>query len=184
MKRLHTIRQIIGTSLTRKALLATICLATILLTLGYGFGELWLEVPVVFLVGILWGVCVLREIRWVDSLLFVVMMGAAALGYLVDLSHLLMLGAGCAAVLAWDFHYFEGRLLDLEEPATIEMEKNHLQRSLMVLGTSFLVIAVNSWLQIRIRFIVLVLLTVIAILLLNQVILIIRRTGRLVPPKE
>ena len=137
-------------SLTRKGLLAAILLATVLLTAGYLLGQLWLQVPVVFLVGILWGVCVLRDIRWVASLLFVVMMGAAAIGYMAHLSHILMLAAGCASVIAWDLHQFEGRLLDLDEPATKEMEKQHLLRSLMVLGISFLVIAVDSMLHIRI----------------------------------
>jgi len=184
MSRINTIRQIMFNSLTRKGLLAAIFVATVLLTAGYGLGKLWLEVPAVFLVGILWGVCVLRDIRWVASLLFVVMLGAAAVGYMARLSHLLMLAVGCTLVLAWDLHQFEGRLLDLEEQATIEMEKNHLLRSLMVLGASFLVIAADSWLQIRIQFVALVFVTVLVILVLNQIILLARRAGKPAPPKE
>ena len=170
--------QVISNSLTRKGLITAIGLATLLLTAGFILGRLWLHVPVVFLVGILWGVCVLRDIRWVASLLFVVMLGAAAVGHMADLSPILMLAAGCASAIAWDLHQLEGRLLDLEEPATREMEKRHMLRTFMVFGISFLVIAADSMLQIRIDFIVLVLLTVLMILLLNKVMLLVRK-----PPK-
>ena len=190
MKRIQTNRritdivQIMSNSLTRKGLLAALGLATVLLTAGYILGRLWLQVPVVFLVGILWGVCVLRDIRWVASLLLVVMMGAAAVGYMAHLSHILMLAAGCASVVAWDLHQFEGRLLDLDEPATKEMEKQHLLRALMVLGISFLVIVAVSMLQIRIKFIVLIFVTVLVILVLNQIMLLVRNIGKPAEPKE
>jgi len=190
MKRIQTNRritdivQIMSNSLTRKGLLAALGLATVLLTAGYILGRLWLQVPVVFLVGILWGVCVLRDIRWVASLLLVVMMGAAAVGYMADLSHILMLAAGCASVIAWDLHQFEGRLLDLDEPATREMEKQHLLRSLIVFGISFLVIVAVSMLQIRIKFIVLIFMTVFVILVLNQIMLLVRNIGKPAEPKE
>lgn len=184
IRRITAIAQIMSISLTRKGLLAAIGLATVLLTTGYILGQLWLQVPVVFLVGILWGVCVLRDIRWVASLLFVVMMGAVAIGYMAHLSHILMLAAGCASVFAWDLHHFEGRLLDLDEPATKEMEKQHLLRSLMVLGISFLVIVAVSMLQIRIKFIVLIFVTVLVILVLNQVMLLVRKIGKPAEPKE
>jgi hypothetical protein len=157
---------------------------TVLLTFGYVAGQLWLEVPVVFLVGVLWGVCVLRELRWVASLLFVIMMGAAAVGYMARLSQILMLAAGCTIVLAWDLHQFEARLLDLDEQATKGMEKNHLLRILMVLTASFVLIAVDSWLRIRFQFIIVVLVTILAILILNQIMLTVRRAGRPAPPKE
>jgi hypothetical protein len=183
-RRIKDIAQIMTISLTRKALLAAIGLATVLLTAGYILGRLWLQVPIVFLVGILWGVCVLRDIRWVASLLFVVMMGAAAVGYMIQLSHILMLAAGCANVIAWDLHQFEGRLLDLDEPATKEMEKQHLLRSFMVLGLSFLVIVADSLLQIRIKFIVLIFVTVLVILVLNQIMLMVRNIGKPAKPKE
>jgi hypothetical protein len=183
-RRIKDIAQIMTISLTRKALLAAIGLATVLLTAGYVLGRLWLQVPIVFLVGILWGVCVLRDIRWVASLLFVVMMGAAAVGYMIQLSHILMLAAGCANVIAWDLHQFEGRLLDLDEPATKEMEKQHLLRSFMVLGLSFLVIVADSLLQIRIKFIVLIFVTVLVILVLNQIMLMVRNIGKPAKPKE
>jgi hypothetical protein len=173
-----------GKSLTRKSLLTAILLSTMLLTAGYLLGRLWLEVPAVFLLGVLWGVCVLRDIRWVAPMLFAVLISATAIGYLARLSQIMMLAAGCTLVLAWDLHYFEGRLLDLGDQATIDMEKRHLQRSLMVLGASFLVIVADSWLRIRIKFIVLILLTILAILFLNQIMIMIRRAGRPTPPKK
>jgi len=176
------IRQIMSISLTRKELLAAIGLATVLLTAGYLLGQFWLQVPVVFLVGVLWGVCVLRDIRWVASLLFMVMMGEAAVGYMANLSHILMLAAGCASVAAWDLHQLEGRLLDLDEPATKEMEKQHLLRLLLVLGISFLVIVSASMLQIRIKFIILICATVLLILVLNQTILLVRKIGKPAEP--
>jgi hypothetical protein len=117
-------------------------------------------------------------------LLLVVMMSAAAIGYMANLSHLLMLAAGCASVIAWDLHQLEGRLLDLDEPATREMEKQHLLRSLMVFGISFLVIVAASMLQIRIKFIVLIFLTVLLILVLNQIMLLVRNIGKPAEPKE
>jgi hypothetical protein len=179
----QSIRQIMGKSLTRKSLLAAILLSTALLTAGYLLGQLWLEVPAVFLLGVLWGVCALRDIRWVATLLFAALISATAIGYLAHLSKILMLAAGCTLVLAWDLHYFEGRLLDLGDQATIDMEKCHLQRSLMVLGASSLVIFADSWLRIRIQFIFLILLTIVAILIMNQVMILIRRAGRPSPPK-
>jgi hypothetical protein len=182
IRRLTAIAQIMSISRTRKGLLAAIGLATILLTAGYLLGRLWLQVPVVFLVGVLWWVCVLRDIRWVASLLFLVMMGEAAVGYMANLSHILMLAAGCANVVAWDLHQLEGRLLDLDEPATKEMEKQHLLRSLMVLGSSFLVIVAASMLQIRIKFIVLIFVTIIVILVLNQIMLLVRKIGKPAEP--
>ena len=183
MRQLQNIRHMLSTSLTRKALLVAISIATALLTVGYLAGQLWLEVPVVFLVGVLWGVCVLREFRWVASLLFAIMMGAAAVGHMTRLPQILMLAAGCTIVLAWDLHQFEARLLDLEEQGTKEMEKNHLKRTLMVLAASFVLIAVDSWLRIRFQFIILVAVTILAILILNQIMLIVRKAGRPAPPK-
>jgi len=184
IRRIADIVQTMGISLTRKGLLAAIGLATVLLTVGWILGRLWLQVPVVFLVGILWGVCVLRDIRWVAPLLLMILMGAAAVGYMVDLSHILMLAAGCASVIAWDLHQFEGRLLDLDELATKEMEKQHLLRVFMLVGISFLVIVAGSMLQIRIKFIVLIFLTVLVILVLNQVMLMVRNIGKPAQPKE
>ena len=73
-------------NLTRIALLTTITLVTILLTLGYALGKLWLEVPIVFLFGILWGVCVLRNFRRLASLFFIVLMIASGVGYLAGVS--------------------------------------------------------------------------------------------------
>ena len=184
IRRIADIVQTMGISLTRKGLLAAIGLATVLLTVGWILGRLWLQVPVVFLVGILWGVCVLRDIRWVAPLLLMILMGAAAVGYMVDLSHILMLAAGCASVIAWDLHQFEGRLLDLDELATKEMEKQHLLRVFMLVGISFFVIVAGSMLQIRIKFIVLIFLTVLVILVLNQVMLMVRNIGKPAQPKE
>jgi hypothetical protein len=184
VSRIEGIWQMISNSLTRKGLLAAILLATVLLTAGYLMGRLWLQVPIVFLVGILWSVCVLREIRWVASLLFVVLMGAAAIGFMIQLSHVLMLAAGCTSVIAWDLHQFEGRLLDLDEPTTKEMEKQHLLRSVMVLGISFLILVADSMLHIRVQFILLVFLTVLLILVLNHVMLLVRKAGNPAPPKQ
>jgi hypothetical protein len=172
------IRQIPGSSLTRRGLLTATLSATVLLTAGYLLDRLWLQAPVVFLVGILWTVCVLREIRWVASPLLVLYLGAAAVGYVIQLPPILMLAAGCTSVIAWDLHQFEGRLLDLEEPATKEMEKQHVLRAFMVLGISFLLILVDSLLRIRIQFIILVFVTLSVILVLNQFVIQIRKTGR------
>jgi hypothetical protein len=184
MNRFQVILKVITNSLTRKGLLAAIVLATVLLTAGYVFGKLWLQVPVVFLLGILWAVCVLRDMHWVASLLFMLLLGAAAVGYMARLSPILMLAGGCASAIAWDLHYFEARLLDLDEPSTKEMEKQHLLRLLIVMGISFLVIAAASMVRIRVQFIVLVGITVLAILIINQVMLLMRKAGRPAPPKE
>ena len=171
-------------SLTRKGLLAAIFLATALLTIGYLSGQLWVETPVVFLVGVLWIVCVLRELRWAASPLFILTIGAAAVGYLARLPHILMLAAGCTGVVAWDLHHFEARLLDIGDQTTREIEKSHLQRSLIVIAACFLVITLDSWLQVRFQFIVLVVVTVLAILILNQLILAVRKSGKPTPPPE
>ncbi len=184
MSRLQFIWQSMTLSLTRKGLLITIFLSTVLLTVGYGLGQLWLEVPAVFLIGILWIVCVLRELRWVASALFAAFMGAAVVGVLAGLSHVLMLAAGCTNVLAWDLNQLEARLLDFDDPDTKEIERTHFQRTLMVLTASFVLIVLDSLLRIRFQFIILVLVTVLAILILNQIILLIRRTGRPARPKE
>jgi hypothetical protein len=184
MNRIQAILKIMTNSLTRKGLLAAILLATGLLTAGYLLGQLWLEVPVVFLLGLLWAVCVLRDMHWVASPLFILMLGSAALGYLARLSPILMLAAGCASVIAWDLHQLEARLLDLDEPGTRDMEKQHLLRSLGVISASFLVIAAASLVRIRIQFIYLIAITVLAILILNQVMLRVRKAGRPAPPKE
>lgn len=183
MSRLQIIGRTLFPSTTRKGLLAAIFLGTVLLSVGYVIGKLWLEVPVVFLSGVLWAVCVLREIRRVASLLFLVMMGAAAAGYMAYLSHVLMLTAACTIMLAWDLHQFEARLLDLDEPATQEMEKHHLQRMLIVLVASILAILVDSLLRIRFQFIVLVLMTVFIILILNQIMLMVRGGSKPAKPK-
>ncbi len=182
--RIEEIRQVMTSSLSRKWLLALIFLTTILLTAGYLIGKLWIQAPVVFLIGLLWGVCVLRNIRWVASLLFTIMLAVAVVGYLARLSHILMLAAGCTSVITWDLHYFEGRLLDLDEPATREMEKNHLQRSLLALLFSFIIIAVDSLLHIRVIFIELVFLTVVVILVLNQIMIMARNANKPAPPKQ
>lgn len=184
MSRLQYIWHSMTRSLTRKGLLVAIFLSTALLTLGYGLGQLWLEVPVVFLIGVLWIVCVLRELRWVASLLFAALMGVAVVGILAGLPHLLMLAAGCTNVLAWDLNQLEARLLDFDDPATKEIERTHFQRTLMVLAASFVLIALDSLLRIRFQFIILVLVTAVAILILNQIMLLIRRAGRPAPPKE
>ncbi len=170
--------QILFNSLTRKWLLAMLSLATLLLTVGYLLGKLWLQTPVVFLIGLLWVVCVLRDFHRVASLLFVVMLGAAAVGYMARLSHILMLAAGCASIITWDLHQFEGRLLDLDEPATREMEKSHLLRTGLVFVVSFVIIAADSLLHVRFQFFYLIILTVVAVLVLNQIMMMVRRVGK------
>ena len=184
MSWLQIIRQTLFPSTTRKGLLAAILLGTVLLSVGYLMGNLWLEVPAIFLFGVLWAVCVLREIRWVASMLFLILLAATAVGYMAYLSHILMLTAACTIMLAWDLHQFEARLLDLDEPATQEMENHHLQRTLIVLATSFLLIVLDSLLRIRFQFIVVVIVTVLVILILNQIMLMVRGRGKPVTPKQ
>jgi hypothetical protein len=184
MNRFQYIWQSITLSLTRKALLATLTLATVLLTIGYLMGGLLVETPVVFLVGVLWIVCVLRDLRWAASPLFVLMLGLVAVGHVARLSNIVMFAVGCMSVLAWDLQHFEARILDIREQATQEMEKMHLQRVLMVITGSFGLMVIDSWLKVRFRFIVLVLVTVLAVVILNQLMLAVRKPSKPVPPKH
>ena len=181
MSHLQYVWQAIPLSPTRKGLLIAISLTTALLTAGYLLGNLVVETPVVFLAGLLWLVCVLRDLRWVASPLFLLLLSAIAIGYVANLSHLIMLAAGCTNLLAWDLHHFESRILDVNDPDTREMEKNHLMRLGIVIAATFLLITVDSLLQIRFQFFILVLVTIVVIFILNHVMLSIRKSGK--PPK-
>ena len=115
----------------------------VLSTLGLGVGlvwsQLWSVALVVFVVGILWGIGVWRDVGWTANLGLIFFALAAIIGTLRQLPLGLMLACLLTALLAWDAGYFERRLVDVEVRRPLILYRTHFLRLASVIGLGLII---------------------------------------------
>jgi hypothetical protein len=135
------------------ALTISIVLAASALTVAYGLGGLWIPAAVVLVVGALWVLGERAGWSWISWPMVVLFAGAAAVGALLSLNHILLLIGLIAALSAWDLDHL-ARQLDRVDAVEHEsaMKRRHLLRLLAVDGLGLLFAVVALLVEIRLSF--------------------------------
>ncbi len=131
----------------------SIGLATIGLTLGYSLSGLWVWIPLIVFVGLLW-----LAGQWYDRGRYapvglILLVGTAAWGVWYGAAAGWMLGGTVAALIAWDLDHFSQQLNKgghIENPA--ELKRNHLRRLLIVAGLGLLLAGATLSIQVELNF--------------------------------
>lgn len=154
----------------------SIGLATGSLATGYGLGGRWPWLLAIGGLGVLWLGGYWRGWPWVAALGLVGFAGVAAAGLLQELGAGWMVAGLVAALCAWDLHYFVHSLRGLEPAeAHSPLERKHIQRLLAVASLSLVLAAVALAVQIRLTFLLALLLGLLAAWSLGRVVGFLRR---------
>ncbi|GAK58068.1 hypothetical protein U27_05041 [Candidatus Vecturithrix granuli] len=153
---------------TFRLLRYAIVLAAGSLTLGCLLSGLWAGVFLSALLGALWWVEVPRTREWTGTLLFLgyVLIAAVGVKWKVGIGWLLF--GVLWSLSAWDLQHFEHRLRFAEQQAVPALERAHLRRLISVNVLSVVLTIVALTLRVKIGFGVLLLLTAMIIVSLNQ----------------
>jgi hypothetical protein len=143
---------------------------------GFGPQGRWLWVAVVGLLAALWLAGYWRALVWVAPVGLVGFAAAAALGLLMGLGPGWMVFGLLAALCAWDLHRFGLRLRRVERvEAVADLERRHLQRLLAVAGLGLLAAFLALRIQVRLTFLMALLLGLLAVWGLSQAVATLRR---------
>jgi hypothetical protein len=148
-------------------------LAAVALALGYGLGGLWTWMPIIVALALLWLIGHWRGWGWTSSLGLVFTATVAAAGLLLGVAAGWMLLGLVAALAAWALDSFRQRLRSVESVAVQarrDLERRHIQRLLAVAGLGLLLAAVVLGIKLELKFGVVLLLGLLAILGLGQTI--------------
>jgi hypothetical protein len=163
-------------SLTAKALPASIVLATGALGLGHGLNGSWSIVIVIAVLGALWLVGQWRGWGWTASVELVCSVIIAAVGLGMRPRDGWMLAGMAGALSAWDLHHFAQRLRGSGQvEGTRALERRHFQRLLVVTGAGLLLGTVALGAKVELGFGIALLLGVLAVLGLTRATRFLRR---------
>lgn len=154
----------------------SIGLASGSLAAGYGLGGRWAWLLAIGGLGVLWLGGYWRGWPWVAVLGLVGFAGVAAAGIMEELGAGWMVAGLVAALCAWDLHYLVHSLRGLE-PAEAHgvLERKHIQRLLAVAGLSMVLAAAALTIQIKLTFLLALLLGLLAAWSLGRVVGFLRR---------
>jgi hypothetical protein len=157
-------------------LLISTVAATSTLALGYGLAGLWPATLLLLVLGSFWLLGQQRGWGWVASVALVFFVGAAAVGFWLDLGAGWMLLGVVAALSAWDLDRFAQRRRGAERVEKArELERRHLQRLLIVDSLGLLLATAGLQVRVRVGFGGAFSLTLLAVLGLSRVIGFLRR---------
>lgn len=143
---------------------------------GSGPQGRWLGTAVVGLLAVLWLLGYWRGLAWVAAVGLVGFTAAAAMGLLMGLAAGWMVSGLLAALCAWDLHRFALRLRGVERVETRgDLERRHLQRLLTVVGLGLLAAFLALRIEIRLTFLMALLLGLMAVWGLSRVVILYRR---------
>jgi hypothetical protein len=163
-------------ALVAGALTATGLAAAGLEAAGFGPQGRWLWTAAVGLLAVLWLAGYWRGLAWVAPVGLVGFAVAAALGLLMGLAAGWMVFGLLAALCAWDLHRFGLRLQSVERvEAVADLERRHLQRLLAVAGLGLLAAFLALRIQVRLTFLMALLLGLLAVWGLSRTVAILRR---------
>ena len=146
------------------------------LVAGFSPQGRWLWVAVVGLLAVLWLLGYWRGLAWVAVVGLVGFAAASALGLLMGLGAGWMVFALLAALCAWDLHRFVLRLQSVERvEAQADLERRHLQRLLAVAGLGLVTAFLALRIQIRLTFLMALVLGLLAVWGLSRAVAILRR---------
>jgi hypothetical protein len=143
------------------------CLAVSLVSLacGYLMGGLWLALPVLLALGILWLAALRRGWSWVPGLGLALIVAAAAAGLLLKLPTFLMTVGAVCGLLAWDLSDFNRRLgLAAEEDNVLTLEQRHLAWLGITVATGLLLSTTALLIKFQFSFALTLLLAILAAL--------------------
>lgn len=159
-------------------IIGSICavLAAGALATGYGLHGWWLGTTGIGLLGILWVFGYVRGWGWMAYVGLVGFVAAAAIGLLLNLGVGWMVFGLVAALCAWDLHRF---VLCLERVDRVvderTMTKRHLGRLLAVAGLGLVLAVVALRIQVRLTFLMALLLGLMAVWGLSRAVGFLRR---------
>jgi hypothetical protein len=159
-------------------MIGSICvvLAAGALAIGYGLHGWWLWTTGIGLLGVLWVLGYWRGWGWMASVGLVGFVAAAAVGLLLDLGIGWMVFGLVAALCAWDLHRF---VLCLERVDRVvderTMTQRHLSRLLAVAGLGLVLAFVAMRIQVRLTFLMALLLGLLAVWGLSRAVGFMRR---------
>jgi hypothetical protein len=159
-------------------MIGSICvvLAAGALAIGYGLHGWWLWTTGIGLLGVLWVLGYWRGWGWMASVGLVGFVAVDAVGLLLDLGIGWMVFGLVAALCAWDLHRF---VLCLERVDRVEdertMTQRHLGRLLAVAGLGLVLAFVAMRIQVRLTFLMALLLGLLAVWGLSRAVGFMRR---------
>jgi hypothetical protein len=163
-------------SLAAGALTAAELAAAGLEAAGFGSQGRWLWVAVVGLLAVLWLLGYWRGLAWVAPVGLAGFTAAAALGLLMGLAAGWMVVGLLAALCAWDLHRFVQRLRGVERvEAEAGLERRHLRRLLAVAGLGLLTAFLALRIEVRLTFLMALLLGLLAVWGLSRAVAVLRR---------
>ncbi len=164
--------------MARTLLLVGIGVAGGAYTAGYVLGSQWLWTPGIAILALLWLFGYWRGWDWIASLGLVGYAGVAVAGLSLGLGAGWMLLGLVATLCAWDLQRF---VLCLDGVARVEagqaLERQHLQRLLIVAGLGLFLATVALTVEIRLSFLLALLLGTLAVLGLSRAVSFLRREG-------
>ena len=143
---------------------------------GFGPQGRWLWTAAVGLLAVLWLLGYWRGLAWVATVGLVGFAVTAALGLLTGLAAGWMVFGLLSALCAWDLHRFAQRLWSVERvEAQGDLERRHLQRLLAVAGLGLLTAFLALRIEVRLTFLMALLLGLLAVWGLSRAVATLRR---------
>jgi hypothetical protein len=152
-----------------------LCLAA-----GYGIAGKWIGVLGAILMGTAWLFARKNTDPWLPFICLLASVGLAVAGRLLGAPYLLMILGAALALAVWDLKYLDAALGKNSFGAqTRRYENKHIQSLVLALGFALFVVLLGRFINIRIPFIVLMLLIAFVLFALDRVWGYIKRTGQL-----
>jgi hypothetical protein len=153
-----------------------VSLAAGALGLGYSLGGLWAGTLTLGILGLLWLLGYWRGWAWIAPVGLIGCTGAAAAGLLLELRADWMVFGLVAALCAWDLHRFVLRLTMMDRIEDERaMTQRHLGRLLAVAGLGLVFAVVALRIEVRLTFLMALLLGLLAVWGLSRAVSFLRR---------
>jgi len=156
-------------------MISVVCLAV-----GYWIAEKWIGALVAILMGPAWLFARKNTDPWLPFICLLASVGLAVAGRLCGAPYLLMILASALALAVWDLIYLDTALDKNSFGAqTCQYENKHVQSLILALGFGLFVVLLGRFINIRIPFILLMLLISFTLYALDRVWGYITRTGKM-----
>jgi hypothetical protein len=142
-------------------ILLSVCLivSTACLIAGYGLAGQWIGVVLAILSGLAWLPARKYQALWLPHLCLFASVGLAVSGQLTGASPVLMICGSGLALAVWDLIFLDSALgTNTSEEQTGRYENSHLHSLALALGSGLLAAFLGGWLNLRIPFVVMLLL--------------------------
>ena len=167
-------------SLRKPLFMISLIILVLCLAAGYGIAGRWIGVWIAILMGPAWLFARKNTDPWLPFICLLASVGLAVAGRLMGAPYLLMILGSALALAVWDLVYLDTALGRNSFGAqTRRHEYKHIQSLFLALGFGLFVVLLGRFINIRIPFIVLILLIAFTLIALDRVWGYIKRTGQL-----